>query len=208
MAELIRAEAAETVGRLAACLAAGGVAVIPTDTVYGLAALPSRPDAVARIFELKQRPVGMHLAVLVAGPDQLPLVSSDDRPAVRQLGQALWPGALTLVLGGAAPEFDALGNSDGTIGVRCPDHDLVRAVAARVGPIAATSANLHGRPTPDEALAVAAELPGADLVVDGGPATGGVASTVVSVVGETPTVLRNGPISLAEIQRVWAQAAG
>lgn len=203
MVHVIPADALDTVGRVVECLESGGVVVLPTDTVYGVAALPGHPGAIDRIFEVKQRPAGMHLAVLVAGADQVSQVSTDDRPEVALLATALWPGALTLVLGGATPEADALGNGDGTIGVRCPDHELVRAIARRVGPIAATSANRHGHPTPTTAPEVAAELPGVDLVVDGGECPGGVASTVVSVVGDRPTMLREGPIGIAEIDEIW-----
>ena len=159
MVGVTRAGGPAAVDRIVSALEAGGTVVLPTDTVYGLAALPARPEAVERIFELKRRPAGMHLAVLVAGAHQLPLVSSDDRAGVQALADTYWPGALTIVVGGATALVSGLGNDDGTVGVRCPDHDLVRAVAERVGPIACTSANVHGRPTPDHAEGVAAELP-------------------------------------------------
>ena len=185
----------------------GGTVVVPTDTVYGIAAVPDNPTAVDRIFEVKQRPTGMHLAVLVDDVEQIRLVSSDSRSEVRALAVAYWPGALTMVLPAAKDFVAPLGHNDGTVGVRCPDHALVRAIAAAVGPIAVTSANLHGEPTPATAAEVAERLPGADLVIDGGPCPGGVASTVVSLVGSTPKVLRDGPISQHDIRDHWEKAA-
>ncbi len=197
MAELIRADSSEVLERVVAVLNDGCTVVLPTDTVYGLAVLPSIAQAVDRVFELKQRPAGLHLAVLVAEPGQVGLVSADRRPQVGALMSAFWPGPLTLVLGEAS-KLD-----DGTVGVRCPDHDLVRAIAARVGPIAVTSANAHGQPTPADAAEAAEQLGGVDLVIDGGECPGGVASTVVNITGPIPTVLRQGPISPKSIQETW-----
>ncbi len=206
MAELIAAESDTTVARTVETLRSGGLVVLPTDTVYGLAALPARPEAVDRIFAVKQRPPNLHLAVLIADADQLPLATGDRRPQVAALAAAFWPGPLTIVLPDAAEALGHLGAGDGTIGVRCPDHELVRQVARQLGPIAATSANRHGRPTPPTAAGVLEELDGIDLVIDGGPATDNVASTVVSVVGDRPRVLRPGAIGEDEVVAVWSQA--
>lgn len=189
----------DAVAEAVAVLRRGGTVVLPTDTVYGIAALPSHAAAVQRVFELKQRPEGMHVAVLVSGPEQLPLVSQDVDDRAERLARRFWPGALTLVLPGATALVAELGDGDGTVGVRCPDHDLVRAIAGEVGPLATTSANRHGHPTPDTAEGVARELPGADLVIDGGVCAGGVASTVVSLVGAAPEILREGPVTAEEI---------
>lgn len=193
----------EAVAAAVEVLEAGGTVVVPTDTVYGLAALPSRPEAVTRVFDLKSRPQGMHLAVLISGPEQLPAVSRDHRPGVAALAIELWPGPLTLVLPGATELVEGLGEADGTVGVRCPDSDLVRAIAAEVGPIAVTSANVHGRSTPATAAEIAVELPGVDLIIDGGESTGGVPSTVVGLAGDVPEILRPGPLALDRILRAW-----
>lgn len=189
----------DAVAAAVAVLRRGGTVVLPTDTVYGIAALPSDPAAVQRIFELKQRPDGMHVAVLLSGPEQLELVSTAVGDVANRLAERFWPGALTLVLGGATEAVARLGDGDGTVGVRCPDHPLVRAIAREVGPLATTSANRHGHPTPDTAAGVARQLPGADLVIDGGVCAGGVASTVVSLVHGSPEILREGPVTAAEI---------
>lgn len=186
-------------GRVVAALRAGAPVILATDTVYGLAAAADRPEAVARIFALKDRPVDVRMAVLVADPAQ-----AREHVALGTAGEALaeafWPGPLTIVArrhdGGALAAGDAE-----TLGVRCPGDSFVRSVAAEVGPVAATSANVHGRSTPATAAEVAACFPTVELIVDGGPREG-AASTVVSVVGPEPVVLREGPISAAEIAAV------
>lgn len=185
--------------RVVAALRAGEPVVVATDTVYGLAASAGRPEAVARIFALKNRPVDVHMAVLVADAAQA-RAYVDLGAAGEALAAEFWPGPLTIV----APRCDqgALATGDvGTLGVRCPDDSFVREVAAAVGPIAATSANRHGEPTPTTAAEVAACFPEVVVVVDGGPRAG-AASTVVSVVAAEPVVLREGPIGESEIADV------
>jgi L-threonylcarbamoyladenylate synthase len=177
-------------------LEGGGTVVLPTDTVYGLAALPSRPGATRDLFALKDRAADHPMAVLVADLDQaLELVTIAD-PAVGRWMADLWPGPLTIVLrrSAVAAALD-LGGDPATIGVRCPDHQFVRAIAAEVGPIATTSANRSGEPTPATALEAAASLSGpVDLIIDGGPA-GTVASTVVDAAGSAWTIVREGAIT-------------
>ncbi|MCB0987501.1 MAG: threonylcarbamoyl-AMP synthase [Acidimicrobiales bacterium] len=183
-------------------LQAGGTVVLPTDTVYGVGAAASIPEATRVLFALKDRSDAQPLAVLVADTAQaLELVDPaaiDDR--VQAWMGRWWPGPLTLVL----PRSEVargleLGGRPDTVGVRCPDSAFVRALAAQVGPIATTSANRHGEPTATEAGAAAASLDGlVDLVVDGGP-SGTVASTVVDVCGPTPKVLREGTVSAADL---------
>ena len=186
------AEAAE------ACLRSGGLVVLPTETVYGVAALAVDPEAVAELFVLKGRPADRRVAVLVADLDQARLLAVvDDRAAT--LATTCWPGPLTMVLP-AVP-----GTEEATVGVRCPDHALARAIAAAVGPIATTSANRSGDPTPIDAIAAAASLaggPGGDLLVlDGGPC-GGVPSTVVDLTVDPAVVLRAGPVAIADLESV------
>jgi L-threonylcarbamoyladenylate synthase len=181
-----------------AALWAGRPVIIPTDTVYGLAARAADADAVAALFALKGRPVDTAIAVLVADAGQAGEFVDATVPAYRPLVERYWPGPLTVV----APRIDggALAAGDATtLGVRCPDDDLVRALAAEVGPIAATSANRHGETTPTTAAAVAARFPEIAVVLDGG-ARPGAASTVVTVCTEPPSVLREGPIPAAEIE--------
>lgn len=177
-------------------LRAGTPVVIPTDTVYGIAASAADPDAVAAIFAIKDRPVDTQIAALVADVAQAETLV-DLGSMGHALAEAFWPGALTIVAPRRPDCVLAVGDAE-TIGVRCADHPLVRELAAVVGPIAATSANRHGEPTPIDAAAVARSLPDVELVVDGGELSGG-ASTVCSVVGGRLTVFREGPITRAQL---------
>lgn len=179
----------------AEALAAGQGVVLPTDTVYGVAALPGVAEATARLFALKNRPEAVPLAVLVADPDQAGALGAFT-PVARRLADRYWPGPLTLVLRRRPAALAlALGGSPDTVGLRCPDHDFVRALARRVGPVATTSANRHGEPTPATAAEAAAALAGAiAIVIDGGPCAG-VQSTVVDCTDRDLRVLRPGAIT-------------
>ncbi|HZU73742.1 MAG TPA: L-threonylcarbamoyladenylate synthase [Acidimicrobiales bacterium] len=193
-----RPEAVDAGGR---ALGAGRVVALPTDTVYGLAGLVGRPEAMAEIFELKGRPEALALPVLVAGLDQaasLGIVTS----TASILAGSFWPGGLTLVVPAAPGVSLDLGGPGGTVALRCPAHPLPLELCRRVGPVAATSANRHGEPPLASAPAVAAAFPGL-LVLDGG-ACGGVASTVVDCTGERPALLRAGAVDWARIEAVAA----
>ena len=189
------------------CLRSGGVLVLPTETVYGVAALAADPEAVRELFILKGRPADRRVAVLVADLDQARLLAVvDDRATT--LAATCWPGPLTMVLP-AVP-----GTEEATVGVRCPDHALVRAIAAAVGPIATTSANRSGDPTPVAAAAAASldVAPGSDLLVRDGGSCGGVPSTVVDLTVDPAIVLRAGPVAIADLEsagiRVEPASAG
>ncbi|MDP9404494.1 MAG: L-threonylcarbamoyladenylate synthase [Actinomycetota bacterium] len=189
----------EVVAAATRALAAGNIVAMPTDTVYGLAVDPFRNGAADRLFALKRRPRQVDLPVLVADEEQaLSLAVAVPEPA-RRLMARYWPGALTLVLT-RGPEVTAdLGTDDATIGLRCPGHPLPRALCAAAGPLATTSANLHGKPTLCTAAEVAAIFGDAvALVLDGGPCTG-APSTVVDCTGEVPKLLRQGRIPWAEV---------
>ena len=191
---------AAAIERAAVTLAAGGVVVLPTDTVYGLAALPGDRSATDRLFRLKDRSERTPLAVLCATPDQaLGLVDPQAVDTLRQATARWWPGPLTVVAPRRAGVALHLGEPVATIGLRVPDHDLVRALAERVGPIAATSANRHGEPTAATAREAADGLLGpVDVVVDGGRLDGG-ASTVVDLTTSPWRVLREGPITAEDL---------
>lgn len=179
-------------------LRAGGAVVLPTDTVYGLAVRADRPGAVDRLAELKDRAAEQPVAVLVASIEQAEAIGVLPDWA-RPLAERWWPGPLTLVLRRRPGLAWDLGEPADTVGVRVPGHDRVRAVAEAVGPLATTSANRHGEPTPPAAVDAAAALARApDLVVDGGPCQG-VASTVVDATGPGPIVLRPGPIAASDL---------
>jgi tRNA threonylcarbamoyl adenosine modification protein (Sua5/YciO/YrdC/YwlC family) len=175
------------------------VVVLPTDTVYGLAALPGDEAAVARLFDLKGRGYDTPLAVLCADVRQaVALVDPEQAVEVQQVGARWWPGPLTLVCPRRPGAELHLGEPTGTVGLRVPDHPLVREVAARVGPIACTSANRHGEPTAVTAEEALLELPTVDLVADEGPIEGR-ASTVIDTTRTPWHVLREGPIPAADV---------
>ncbi len=200
MPEVIAADAADAAARAADALLAGEAVVLPTDTVYGLAVATSRAGATAAVFAIKGRPDTVPLAVLVDSLDQALELCEPPAPAVARLVERWWPGPLTVVLRRRPGSSVELGGDGATVGVRCPDHDLVRALARRVGPLATTSANRHGEPTPATAEEVAAQL-GARvaLVVDGGRIEG-LASTVVDGTDPSLPVLRAGPISQEDVR--------
>lgn len=180
-----------------AVLSDGGLAVIPTDTVYGLAANAAIPAATTRIFACKGRDATVPVAVLCADAEQALALTAGSLPSwAADLAARHWPGPLTIVAV-REPTLDwELGEPRTTVGLRCPDHDFVRGVAAVVGPLATTSANVHGRPTPADARAAAEQLlEPVELVVDGGPLSG-TPSTVVDATGPEPVVLRQGALEL------------
>ena len=177
-------------------LRAGRIVAIPTDTVYGIAADLALPDAIERLFAAKQRPPEKAVAVLLADAAQAWTLGVPS-PAALALAARFWPGGLTLVLtvqpGARLPRVLAAGTP--TIGVRVPDHPAPQALAAALGPLPTTSANLSGRPEARDANEVAETLGAAiALVLDGGPIRGGPASTVVDCTTDRPTILRPGAI--------------
>jgi L-threonylcarbamoyladenylate synthase len=178
-------------------LLAGGVVLLPTDTVYGLAVAASVPGSVAQLFALKGRQRDVPIAVLVAGPSQAWALAAEPLPeAARRLAARWWPGPLTLVVA-RAPGWDVdIGGSGETVGVRCPDHGLVQALCRAVGPLATTSANRHGEAPAATAQAAAAAVGHTGLVIDEGPLEG-APSTVVDCTVSPVRVLREGAVPAA-----------
>lgn len=197
MAEVVAADEPRTVERVVEVLRHGGIVVLPTDTVYGLAARADDPSATGALFRCKGREATVPIAVLCATEQQALSLAAPPLPQeARGLAAEFWPGALTLVLRRRPDLAWALGEPQATVGVRCPDHGLVRAVAEEIGPLATTSANRHGRPTPDTAVAAAAGLvEPVDLVVDGGVCSG-APSTVVDATTPAIAVLRHGTLDI------------
>jgi L-threonylcarbamoyladenylate synthase len=161
MTKFVLLDDPNALGLAEAALRDGQPIVVPTDTVYGLAALPSAIDI---LYSLKGRPESLPIAMLVESLDQAASVAAMSGVAGR-LARAFWPGPLTIV----RRRIDGAG----TVAVRCPDHVFIHLLAQRVGPLAVTSANRHGEATPTDARAAAASLAGdVALVVDGGPCHG------------------------------------
>lgn len=176
-------------------LARGGVVVVPTDTVYGVAARPDIAEATARLFEVKDRPRGLTLPVLVADRAAAERAGMLELPA-RRLAERFWPGPLTLVVPRtpASAGWD-LGEDRETIGLRIPDHDRTRALLADSGPLAVTSANRSGEPTPPDCEGVRAALGEAvEVYVCDDPRPAGPPSTVLDMTGPEPRVLREGAL--------------
>jgi L-threonylcarbamoyladenylate synthase len=185
--------------RAEAVLRRGGLVVLPTDTVYGLGVALNASRGIERLFEAKGRPPDKAITLLVADASQTGSIAVFG-PAAACLARAGWPGGLTLVLrqkpGAALPAILTAGTD--TIGLRMPDHEAPRALAAALGPLPVTSANRSGDPTPATAAEVAAVLGAAvDLILDGGPSRSDVPSTVVDCSGDRPVLLRAGAVPAA-----------
>jgi len=166
--------------------------------VYGLAAFASNERAVRRLFELKQRPMERSIAVLVAdrrSASELVQLT----PQAERLAKHFWPGPLTIVAARLPAAPAHLGTPD-TLGVRVPDEEIVRLIA-EAGPLAVTSANLHGGATPTTARGVSELFEDVQLVIDSGKRPG-ASSTVVDVTAAEPVILRAGPVSLEQILAV------
>lgn len=209
---------ARALERAVAHVRAGGLLILPTDTVYGIGARACDAAAVSRLLAAKGRDRRMPPPVLVADPAQAFAAAARVPVAARALIGAFWPGALTLVLDARADLDWDLGDAGGTVALRMPDHPLALELLRRTGPMAVTSANRTGlAPAADAAAAAAAfpgrvaragaaagphGAPGADiLLLDGGPTPGPAPSTIVSLAGgpPTPVVVREGVIPRAEI---------
>ena len=194
--------AGEAIGRAAELLRAGGVVAFPTETVYGLGADARNDAAVARIFEIKGRPRFDPLIVHVSEPEMAAEVAAEMPPAGAELVRRFWPGPLTLVLPKRADIPDLVTAGLPTVGVRMPRHPLARELIRRAGvPVAAPSANPFGRTSPTTARHVEELLGGAvDAILDGGACEVGVESTILSLAGGEPLLLRMGGLELEEIE--------
>jgi len=192
--------------RAAETLLRGGVIALPTETVYGLAAHALDAQAVARIFEVKQRPHFDPLIIHLPDPELAFAWAAYVPNAARILGEVLWPGPLTLVLPKRDEIPPVVTSGLGTVGIRVPSHPLCRAVLEAAGvPVAAPSANPFGRTSPTTAQHVRDMLGDAvDLVLDGGPCTTGVESTIVGFPADRdrPLILRQGGTSPEDIEAI------
>lgn len=190
------------VEQAAAAALAGAPIVFPTDTVYGIGTRPDHPTATARLFAAKARPRDLELPVLVPSVESARAIAAFDERA-DALAFAFWAGPLTLVL----PRAEAsrgwdLGGDPATIGVRMPHHPLALALLARTGPLAVSSANRSGAPTPstcEELRGVFGDLVAIYLCAEG--PLGEVASSVVALTGGEPRMLRTGAVSGDEVRK-------
>ena len=191
------------VERAGELLARGELAIIPTDTLYGLAADPFNARAIHRVFAVKGRTTERALPLVASSLEQAAIWAGEFSPLAVRLANRFWPGPLTLVINASAKLVSEVTGGHGTVGVRVPAHAVPRALCAAVGrPLTATSANISGVAPTDDPNVAAAAFEGADVavLVDGGRTRGGRPSTIVEVVGDEPRLIRAGAISWDEVR--------
>ena len=205
-------EADDVVTRAGRALRNGEVVVIPTDTVYGLAAALDRPDAIGRLYAMKERPAAKAIPVLIDDVARVHRLTPRLSSTAARLAERFWPGALTLVL----PAMPGLPSGVTTmtrdrietVAVRVPDNALARSIiAAAGGALAVTSANRSGAaPALEAGQVTGLEFSQSLLIVDGGRASGGVPSTIVDVTSESAEILREGAIPAPAIAAAIANS--
>lgn len=201
---MTRIVAADEKGLSAArrALASGEVVAFPTETFYGLAADARSGSAAVKVFAAKGRPADAPIALIAKDLEDVRRLSDRALPdSAVALAAAFWPGPLTLVIHASTDVPSALTAGTGTIGVRVSPHPIAAALCEAF-PITATSANVTGRPALRHASAVAAELPGIAMVLDGGETPGGLASTLVDLTQDPPRILRDGAVTADAIRAV------
>lgn len=201
---LLKLELPDAVECAARLLRMGDPVCFPTDTVYGIGVDASQPQAVERLYEIKERPLRLPIPLLLWDVTLLETVCTDVPPMAWKLAMSFWPGGLSLVLRRSAAVPDVVTSGGPTVAVRVPDHKWVRELCRELdAPLAATSANLHGGPSPVTADDVRNALGGkVPLIIDGGPCAGGVASTVLDLTVTPPALLRAGAVGLQELGQV------
>lgn len=192
----------DDIAQAASLLLAGQLVAVPTETVYGLAADASNEQAVRKVFEAKQRPIGHPLIVHVASPERIRLWVNEVPEAAEKLIDAFWPGPLTLLLPKKPGVSDFITGGHPGVAVRMPAHPATLATMERLGrDLVAPSANPYGRISPTTADHVLAGLAGKiAAVLDGGPCSVGIESTIIDLTGETPAIARPGQVAQGDIE--------
>ncbi len=199
----VRVDAAQGVEAAVAALRRGVLAVLPTDTVYGVAADAFSPDAVGRLLEAKGRGRDMPTPVLVGSSRTLDGLADVVPQLARDLVDAHWPGPLTLVLRHAATLSWDLGETRGTVALRMPLDPVALAVLAETGPLAVSSANRTGLPAARDAAEAARQLGLAvEVYLDAGEVTDPVPSTILDLTADRPRLLRTGALSLEQLREL------
>lgn len=197
----VRADSLKAPARAAQVIRLGGLLILPTDTVYGVAADLWQENAVAALYAAKNRPPDKAIPILISDFKAISKVASDVPDMAQKLAKAFWPGPLTIALP-KRKQVPEIVSSLPTVGLRMPDHAAALAVIhACGGVLAVTSANQSGEPSPLSAKEAAQALPTVDLVLDGGVVSGGVASTVVDITDGQLRIVREGPISEDDLRR-------
>lgn len=179
----------------------GQLVVLPTDTVYGLGAHAFLERAVARLYEVKERPARVPIPLLMEDAQAMAAVCAQIPSLAWRLAEAFWPGGLTLILKRTPRVPDVVTAGGDTVAVRVPDQPFVRSLCRQLGaPLAVTSANLHGQPDPVIARDAEAMLRGrVPLILDGGPCSASLASTVLDLTVSPPAILRAGPVTAGQL---------
>ena len=194
----------ESIALACELLKAGEVVAIPTETVYGLAGDSTNPTAIKKIFEAKGRPADNPLIVHISDMKMLNGIVREIPKDAKLLARHFWPGPLTIIMPKGSKVCDENCAGLDSVGVRMPSHPIAREVIQKSGvPFSAPSANLSGKPSPTTAEAVFEDMHGRiPLIIDGGECQAGLESTVISVLTNTPTILRPGVITKEMIAKV------
>jgi L-threonylcarbamoyladenylate synthase len=205
--EVMPTEYPKAIGQALQVLRQSGLVAFPTDTVYGVAAQAFLPEAVEHIYHVKGRPLSKPIPLLLDSVDRLTKVTEFVPENALVLAERFWPGPLTMVLTRSAAVPDVVTAGGPSVAVRVPDHDFaLRLIKEAGGVLAATSANLSGRPDPVTAQEVLGYLEGRiDLILDGGRCPGGVPSTVVDLTRPSPRVVRVGAIESEGLNQALAR---
>ena len=181
----------------------GGLAAVPTETVYGLAANGLSPEAVEKIYKVKGRPEAKPISLLVTGMEQAEALCRDIPEDAYRLAEAFFPGPLTMILKKRDTVPDIVTAGGATVGIRCPAQDLTLEIIRLAGvPLAAPSANISGQPSPKSLDAVLGYFDGKiECAVDGGKCSVGIESTIVDMTERPYRVLRRGGLSAEEIEK-------
>jgi L-threonylcarbamoyladenylate synthase len=197
--EIIQENHKDTISRAIEILQTGGLVAFPTDTVYGVGSLAFDGDAIRSIYTAKDRPIEKAIPLLIGDVEDMEKVGMNIPDSAYKLASRFWPGPLTCVIPKQASLPEAV-SATLTVGVRVPDLDIARALLRAGGPMAVTSANISGQQSPSSAEDVFAQLNGRiPLIIDGGRTPGGIPSTIVDCSSDEVKILREGPISLEEI---------
>ena len=181
----------------------GGVVAIPTETVYGLGAVAMNPAAVRRVFAIKGRPANHPLIVHLHSAEAMSEWAREIPESAWRLAERFWPGPLTLVLPRHSQVPDEVTGGQDSVALRVPAQPVARELIAAVGALAAPSANRFGRVSPTTAAHVLAELgDDVDMILDAGPCRVGLESTILSLIGDAPALLRPGGVTVAELEAV------
>jgi L-threonylcarbamoyladenylate synthase len=194
----------QQINKAISILRKGGLVVYPTDTVYGLGASMANIPAIERIFQVKGRPKGMALPLLLSDSSQIELLAKSVPTSAWHLIKKFLPGALTIILPKSDAVPDIITGGGKTVAFRIPNHPVPLALIRGLGkPIVGTSANLSGQSSPLTATEVQDQIGDKiDMLIDGGRCPGGIESTIIDLSGEKPIIRRQGAITLEKLREI------